>query len=467
MKVEINDLSSVKKKLEFELPGERIAEKMDKAFGRLRKKAKIKGFRPGKAPLPLVRRLYGDQVRMEAVEDLVQDAFSEAVREHELSPLVPPEIADLDFPEDNSRLSFAATIEVAPEFTLSGWDEIVLEQRPTAVEEAEVEAEMDKFRQAMGQLKTIDERPSREGDTLVIDFVGKLDGVEFEGGSADDFTIEIGSGQFIPDFERQLVGLEVEQSYDLPTVFPEDYHKEELAGKNTVFTVTVKSIREKELPEWDDDLAVQISGGELETLDQLREKISEYVAANKENSVKNLYTDELLSALRAKVNFELPECMVSDESENAVRNISNRYQSQGLGEEAINKLIAESREKIDGEAAKTVKNTLILDYISRQAKIECSPDEVGNRFQQLIQNTGENPQEVFERFKGRESELTGMLQRDVIMEKTVAHLLTKVSYRDADGNVVAAPAPEADAVPAQESETADKVNEESEQGADA
>ncbi|MCD6293025.1 MAG: trigger factor, partial [Deltaproteobacteria bacterium] len=281
MNVEVKEISTVKKQLLIGLDSDQINKKLNKAYDKCRKKAKIKGFRPGKAPLNLIKRLYQDQVRLEVTEELVQDGFSTALDEHKLSPLAPPSIEDLDFPEDNSTLSFAATIEVLPEIAIESYDDIELQKIPVAVETADVDAELEKLRQSMAQLKTIDERSSQEGDTLTIDFVGRLDGAEFEGGSAEGFTIEIGSGRFIPDLERQLAGLELDQSYDLEAVFPDDYHKAELAGKKTVFTVTVKSIREKEVPELDDDLANQISGGEMETLEQLREKMTEYVSSSK------------------------------------------------------------------------------------------------------------------------------------------------------------------------------------------
>ncbi|MBN2705270.1 MAG: trigger factor, partial [Deltaproteobacteria bacterium] len=366
MNVVVNDLSSVKKELVFELGPERIAKKLEKSFVGWRKKAKIKGFRPGKAPLQLVRKLYHEQVRMEALEDLVQDAYSEALQEHKLVPLAPPAIADLDFPEDEARLSFKATVEVMPEFSLENWEDIELQKHAVAVGDDEVDAELEKLRQSMAQYKTIDERCSREGDTLVIDFQGRLDGVEFEGGSAADFTIELGSGRFIPDLERQLVGLEPGRSYDLEAVFPEDYHKADLAGKKTVFTVKVKSIREKELPALDDDLAIQISGGELETLAQLRDKMAQYVSSSKASGARNRNVEELLAGLRNKVAFELPECLVREEEERSLAALRSRFLSQGMEESLVEQMLSANRERVSADAAASVKNTIILEYLAER-----------------------------------------------------------------------------------------------------
>ena len=430
MNVAVTDISTVKKQLVIDLGSEQVDKKLNKAYEGARKKAKIKGFRPGKAPLNVVKRLYQDQVRMEVMEELVQDGYSAALEEHKLSPLAPPAIEKLNFPEDNSALSFEATVEVLPEFSIESYDDIELQKHSSEIDVADVDAEMDKLRQSMAQFKTIDERPSQEGDTLVIDFVGRLDGVEFEGGSAEGFTIEIGSGRFIPDLERQLAGLELDQSYDLEAVFPEDYNKAELAGKKTVFTVTVKSIREKDVPELDDELAVQISGGEMETLAELREKMTEYVTSSKASEVKNKNVEEMLSCLRAKVDFELPECLLNEEKERVITATRSRFISQGLEPEMVEQMISANSERVAQDAASTVKNTLILEHLAEIEKVESTPDELNARFQRFIQGSGENPQEVFERYKGREGELSGMLQREVVMEKTIEHLLGKVSYKE-------------------------------------
>jgi len=432
MSVTINDINTVKKELQINLEADKIEKSLNKAFKRAQKKAKIKGFRPGKAPMNVVKRLYREQVRMDVMEELVQQGYSEALKENDISPIAAPEIKDVDFPEDDTSLSFCATVEILPEITIAAYDDIKLEKRSTEVEDSAVDAELEKLQQSMAQFKTIDERPTQDGDTVEIDFTGRLDGEEFEGGSAENFSLELGSGRFIPDLERQLVGLELAKSYDLDTTFPEDYHKEELAGKATVFTVTVKSIKEKNLPELNDDLAIQVSGGEMETVAALREKMTEYLASAKEDQVRNQYTSELLAALRERCEFELPECMLKEEKERALSAAQSRFTTQGIPPERAQELIDSHKDQIESEATDTVKNTLILEKLAELEKIESTPDEVGERFQKFIQSSGSNAQDVFEQFKGREGELTGMLQREVIMDKTITHLLEKVAYKEAE-----------------------------------
>lgn len=432
MNVTVNDINSVKKDLLINLGAEEIDKSLNKAFKKAQKKAKIKGFRPGKTPINVVKRLYREQVRMEVMEELVQQGYSEALEENDISPIAAPEIKDVDFPDDDASLSFCATVEILPEITIAAYDDIKLKKRSTAVEDSAVEAELEKLQQSMAQFKTIDERPTQDGDTVAIDFTGRLNGEEFEGGSAEDFSLELGSGRFIPDLERQLVGLELDQSYDLNTTFPDDYHKEDLAGKDTVFTVTVKSIKEKSLPELNDDLAIQVSGGEMETVAALREKMAEYLASAKADQVRNQYTSELLAALRERCEFELPECMLKEERERASSAARSRFTTQGIPPEQAQQLIDGHKEQIESEAADTVKNTIILEKLAELEKIESTPDELGERFQKFIQSSGSNAQDVFEQFKGREGELTSILQREVIMDKTITHLLEQVSYEEAE-----------------------------------
>ncbi len=430
MEVTVNDISSVKKQLVITVDGAAVADKLDKVYRQLRKKARIRGFRPGRAPLKIVRLLYRERARMEAAEDLVSETYNQALSDNDLVPLFQPEIAKLNFPEDESFLSFEATIEVAPRFEIENWEDIELERYPVEVTDEEVAAELEKLAHNMAQYRTIDERPAREGDVLVIDFVGRIDGVEFEGGRAEDFTIEIGSGHFIPELERQLAGLESGQEYDLEATFPDDYHNAELAGKKAVFTVKVKSIREKELPEIDDDLAIQISGGEIETLEELRGKLREYLVSSKENENRRKNIEALFAALRAKVDFELPESMVREERENMERELRSRLRMQGLDDSGIEEMVRREGEKLQTEAETVVANTLILEYLADREGIGASSDEVGFAFQRMLQQSGQSPQDVFERFKGREKELAAMMRRNVVLEKTLDHLLRRLLGAD-------------------------------------
>ncbi|MCD6150098.1 MAG: trigger factor, partial [Deltaproteobacteria bacterium] len=298
MEFTVSDLSAVKKKIEISVDQERIQGELDKSMKKYRKKAKVKGFRPGKVPLNIVKNLYFDQIRAEVMEDLVQKVYLEALNETKLIPLAFPEIENLSFGDENDYLSYEAIIEVKPQFELEGYLGLELEREPVDVTDQDREESMENLRQAYAHFAMVEDRPAKEGDTLIIDFVGKVDGEEFPGGSASEYTVEIGSAGFIPDLEKQLVGLQLNETRDLEVTFPEDYHHKELAGKPAVFTVTVNEIKEKKLPEINDDFAADVSTGQITSLDELKNKLEEGVKARKDDLVRRKLVDDLLAKLR-------------------------------------------------------------------------------------------------------------------------------------------------------------------------
>ncbi|MEA3240357.1 MAG: trigger factor [Pseudomonadota bacterium] len=430
MECTVSDLSPVKKKIEIAVDQERIQGELDKSIKKYRKKAKVKGFRPGKVPANIVKNLYFDQIRAEVMEDLVQKVYLEALNETKLIPLARPEIENLSFGDENDYLSYEAIIEVKPQFEIEGYMGLELEREPVEVTDQDREESMEGLRQAYAHFAPVEDRPAKEGDTLIIDFVGKVDGEEFPGGAASEYTVEIGSGSFIPDLEKQLVGLELNETRDLEVTFPEDYHHKELAGKPAVFTVTVNEIKEKKLPEINDDFAADVSTGQITSLDKLKDKLEDGVKARKEDLVRRKLVDDLLVKLRDLVDFEIPESLVKNEKESMVQGMKSRYQSQGIDAVMIDQMVAANLEKIAEDAARTVKNTLILEQIADREKITATQDEINNQLQKFIAQSGQNPQALREYFQGREAELQEMLHNQALMDKLIDYLLEKATYAE-------------------------------------
>lgn len=428
MEFTVSDLGEVKKKIEVSVDQETIQGELDKSLKKYRKKAKVKGFRPGKVPVNIVKNLYMDQIRAEVMEDLVQKSYLEALNETKLIPLAFPEIENLSFGDDNDYLSYEATIEVKPQFEVDGYLGLELEKQSADITDEDLAESMENLRQAYAHFATVEDRPAQEGDTLVIDFAGKVDGEEFPGGAASAYTVEIGSGTFIPDLEKQLVGLALDETRDLEVVFPEDYHHEDLAGKPAVFTVTVNEIKEKKLPEIDDDFAADVSNGEITSLDELKEKLADGVKSRKEDLVRRKLVDDLMAKLRDLVDFEIPSCMIESEKESMVQRMKSRYQSQGLDADMVEKMVAASQEKINEEVTQTVKNTLILEAIAEREEIKVTQDEINEQLRKFIAQSGQNPQSLREYFQGREAELQEMLQNQALMDKLIDHLLEKATY---------------------------------------
>ncbi len=424
----VSDLSAVKKKIEISVDQERIQGELDKSVKKYRKKAKVKGFRPGKVPVNIVKNLYFDQIKAEVMEDLVQKVYLEVLNETKLIPLAFPEIENLSFGDENDYLSYEAIIEVKPEFELEGYLGLELERELVEVTDQDREESIEGLRQAYAHFATVEDRPAKEGDTLIIDFVGKVDGEEFPGGSASEYTVEIGSASFIPALEKQLVGLQLNETRDLEVTFPEDYHHKELAGKPAVFTVTVNEIKEKKLSEINDDFAADVSTGEITSLDELKKKLEDGVKARKEDLVRRKLVDDLLAKLRDLVDFEIPECLVESEKKSMVQGMKSRYQSQGIDAVMVDQMVAANQEKIAEDAAQTVKNTLILERIADREKMTVTQNEINNQLQKFIAQSGQNPQALREYFQGREQELQEMLHNQALMDKLIDHLLEKATY---------------------------------------
>ena len=432
MKVTVTDLSQVRKKLEIEVEKEVIQTEIAQSLQQYRKKAKLKGFRPGKAPLSMIKSLYYEQARQEVMEKLVQRSYVEALTEKSLVPLGMPEIENLSFGEDDDYLNYEAIIEIRPDFEVDDYLDLGVKLEAVEVTEEDIKENLENLRQAYAQFVSVENRPSRDGDTLVIDFVGKIDGEEFPGGSANGYTVEIGAGTFIADLEKQLIGLQIDETRDLNVTFPPDYHKEELAGKPAVFQVTVNEIKEKKLPEINDDFAAEVSGGGIASVEELKKRLAESIESRKKDLARQKAVNELLAKLREMVEFEIPDSLIENEKNAVVSNLRSRYLAQGLEEEMVEKMVASSQERIAQEAADTVRNSLILEKIAAKEGIVCTEGDLGKQLQQLIATSGQSPQTLRERFAGREGELEAMLRSQVIYDKTISMLLGEESAKKDD-----------------------------------
>jgi len=428
MKFTVSDISDVKKKIEVSVDQERIQTELDKSLEKYRKKSKVKGFRPGKVPVNIVKNLYFDQIRPNVMEDLVQKVYFEVLDETKLIPLAPPEIENLSFGDENDYLSYEAIIEVKPQFELEGYVGLELEREPVEITDQDREESMENLRQAYACFTTVEDRPAKEGDTLIIDFVGKVNGKEFPGGAVSEYTVEIGSGDFIPELEKQLIGMQLNEISDLEVTFPEDYHHKELAGKPAVFTVTVNEIKEKNLPEINDDFAADVSTGKITSLDELKKKLDDGVKARKEGLARRKLVDDLFVKLRCLVDFGVPECLVESEKKAVIERLKFRYQSQGIDADMVDQRLATNLEKIAADAATAVKNTLILEQIANREEITASLDEINEQLQKFISQSGQDPQVLRAHFQDREEELQQMLYKQVVVDKIIDYLLEKATY---------------------------------------
>ena len=355
----------------------------------------IPGFRRGKAPRAIIEKMYGKGIFYEdAVNDLLPEAYEEAAKESELKIVGRPEF-DIDTIDENGVL-INATVYVRPEVKIDGYKGLEATKTPVTVEDSEVDAEIDRVRERNARITDVEDRAAANGDIANIDFEGFVDGVAFEGGKAEGHDLTLGSNQFIPGFEDQIVGKNIGDEFDVNVTFPEDYHAEELKGKEAVFKVKLNSLKVKELPEADDELATMAS--EFDTIAEYKADIKAKITERKEKAADGEVEGQLIDALVDLVDADIPECMYEEEVENLVRDMDNNLRMQGLDLKTYLKYTGMELDSVKAEmqprAIKQVKTRLALETIASLEKIEVTDDEINEEIEKISKAYGVDVEEV-------------------------------------------------------------------------
>ncbi|WP_077074969.1 trigger factor [Aedoeadaptatus urinae] len=404
-----------KNKVFFDLtvPHEEIKEAELKVYKRNKSYFNVPGFRKGHAPKKIVEQFYGDGIFFEdALNEVLPKIYQDALKELELDVIDQPEI-DLDEENfDRSKdLVVAVSVEVKPEVVLGEYKGLEIEAVPTEVSDEMIDNEIDKQRHLNARRINIDDRAAEEGDKVNIDFVGKVDGVAFDGGTAEDQELELGSGSFIPGFEEGIVGHEVGEAFDIEVSFPEDYHSEELKGKDAVFSITLNSIAVEELPEVDDEFIKDIS--EFDTVDEYKEDLKKQKAEEVEANAKNIRMDRVLEAAAANAKVDVPEVMVKNAIDEQIRNMDNNMRSQGIQLEQYLQMLGQSlddfKESMRPDAEREVLKSLVLEAIVAAEKFEVSDDELEAYAREMSERY----------FKGDEDKLEEMVKTMMESNKEV------------------------------------------------
>jgi trigger factor len=381
MKANVEEISAIKKKVLVEIPENQVTQEVDSFYRDLGKKAKIKGFRPGKVPRNILERYFKDYVKAEVVQKLIQDSYPTALSETDLHPVSPPVIDPGEFAEGKPFL-YSAVVEVKPDIQLGGYTGLKIEGKREETKGEEVEERLKVLQNLHANLKTISEtRPIQAGDYVILDYEGNMEGHPLEGGKAIDFTVEVGSGQFIPAFEEKLIGLKSEEEREIEVSFPEDYGYTKWAGKTISFHVKIKEIKEKILPPLDDEFAKDI--GDYASLEELKAKLSGEIQREKELALGRQLKDQVVDQLLQAHPFEVPENLVEEQTNALVSDTKLRLTAQGL--ELKN--LGLSEEKLQGDyrtmAEKQVRAFLILEKIAGQEGIEVTDEEAEARLREI------------------------------------------------------------------------------------
>jgi trigger factor len=423
MKANVEEISSIKKKVSVEIPEDQIAKEVDSFYKDLGKKAKIKGFRPGKVPRNILERYFKDYVKAEVVQKLIQDTYPQALSEKDLQPVSPPTIDPGEF-EQGKPFQYSVVIEVKPDIKLEGYAGLKIEGKKEEVKDEEIGERLKALQNLHANLKAISEsRPIQAGDYVIIDYEASLDGKSLEGGKAIDFTVEVGSGQFIPAFEEKLIGVKPEGESDIEVSFPEDYGYQKWAGKTISFHVKIKEIKEKILPTLDDEFAKDL--GDYSSFEELKTKLRGEIEKEKELALDRQFKDQMVDQLLAANPFEVPQSLVEEQTKALVSDTKMRLAAQGL--ELKNLGLTE--EKLQGDyktmAEKQVRTFLILEKIAGQEGISATDEEADDRLREI----SERMRQKFDVIK-RYYEKNGLLpevKAGIIRDKTLNFLLEKAN----------------------------------------
>ncbi|MGM0948055.1 MAG: trigger factor [Bacillota bacterium] len=365
--------------LTVEVDAETFKTALDDAFKKVVKQVSIPGFRKGKIPRGLFEQRFGvEALYQDALDILLPVEYPKAVEEAGIEPVDRPEI-DVEKIEKGESLIFTAKVTVKPEVKLGEYKGLGVEKDDATVTDEDVQNELKALQERQAELVVKEEGAVEEGNTVVLDFEGFVDGEAFEGGKAENYSLEVGSGSFIPGFEEQVVGLEAGAEKDVEVTFPEEYHAEELAGKPAVFKVKIHEIKAKELPELDDEFAKDIDE-EVETLAELTEKTKKRLEEAKENEADAKLREELVLKASENAEINVPQAMVDTELDRMLKEFEQRLQMQGMNLELYTQFSGQDeaalKEQMKEDAEKRVKSNLTLEGIAKAENLEVSDEEV-------------------------------------------------------------------------------------------
>jgi len=413
-------------KLEFTVEAKVFDEGIKTVFNKNAKYFNIPGFRKGKAPMNIVEKYYGSEIFYEdTFNEIVPAIYDEAIKEQKLEVVSKPEI-DIVQIGKGKDLIFTAIVSTKPEVKLGKYKGISLEKTELTVTDKDIEEELNKMAERNSRMVTVTDRAAQKGDVTVIDFVGTVDGVEFEGGKAENHELELGSNTFIPGFEDQVAGMKTDEVKDVNVKFPEEYFSKELAGKDATFKVTLHEIKMKELPKIDDEFAKDVS--EFDTLEELKSDIKSKKEKQNEENAKAELEEKAIRAIAEDSEVEIPAGMVEVELDNMVQDMDRRLSYQGLNFEQylkmLGKTVADFRKESEESAKESIKLRLVLEAVCKESKVEAPEADVNEKIAELAKAYGRKEEEL----KNNE-EFVKSIEESVKSEKAIAFVIENAKIK--------------------------------------
>ena len=416
MKVSIKDGKACEKVLQIEVPEDRIAKEFEAYYNSIAPKAKIPGFREGKAPRNVLEMHYKGEAKSSVVKQLITETYSQAVREKTLDPLGYPDIEDVDFKE--TQLSYKARVEIRPKVKLSKVTGLSAKKAPVELKQEEVDKALQRVRESLAQIKAVEDRPAQMGDAVIADYVCLVDGKETDKREDDWFELKE-EEEFLKGFSKQLVGVKAEDEKEVKITFPEKMAKEELAGKEGVFKMKIKEVKTRILPELNDDLAK--SAGEFKSLDELKDRIQKDLLAGQEREAEAAYEKELLEQLKKHNKVELPEGLVLRRAEKLVEDAMRQYNPQVHQDTKQDEMKETLKKELEPEARSQIHLAFLLEEIVSKEKIEASDQEVDARMK-VVSEQVKQPLDVVQKYYADHPEAKISLREQIQNEKAIEYI---------------------------------------------
>lgn len=435
MTANVTKLEDNKVRLDVEVSAEAVKKGVEAKVRELKKQLRVPGFRPGKAPRRMIENHVGrDYIYMETLQEQLPTWYSEAVVETDVRPIDSPEIDFDDAIDEQEGFKFTATVPIRPEAELGEYKGLEVPKREIEVEDEQVEQQVEELRGQFATLAAVEDRPVQEGDFTIIDFKGEhMTGGPLEGGEAEDYMLEVGGGELLPDFEENLVGMNAGERKQFGVTFPMDYEEESLRGQSVLFNVHVKEIKERDLPELDDEFAMEAS--EFDTLEELKGAVREQIEAGLQQQVEGEFRNRVLDAVASNAEVEVPDVMAEEKAEEMVGSFERSIRQQGIEPEQYYQIAGvnpqEMKDRVMPDAADTVKKELVLDAIATAEELEADEHDVMHEIEHLAEDSGREPQEIIETMKRNGTYV--LLQEEMARQKALEFIAE---------NAIAVPMPE-------------------------
>jgi trigger factor len=376
MKVTVEDIGPVQKRLSVEIPADVVSKEFDSAYKQLKKGANIKGFRKGKAPRSILERHYGPQVESEVLEKLIKQSLPDALKEANVELVLDPQLDSASPLKASEVFSYSALLDLWPEFEMPKYKGLELEEPVVEVSEEEIQEQLEALQRHFATVESVGEdRPVEKGDLAIIDYIGEIDSKSVDGLSEENYYLEVGAGYFNSVFEEQMLGMTKSSEKSIEISYPEDALNAKVAGKTVQFKVVLKDIKERILPELDDDFAKQI-GANIKTVEELKDRLRKQLETDKQKAAKSSLRQQFLEQLREQVDFPIPDRLIDAKLTQMVDNVIGHLQERGMDLERAGMSEDRLRVKMREDAVSQVKTEIILDKIAEVENIAVDHDEV-------------------------------------------------------------------------------------------